>query len=288
MGDSMLRQLVLCALSSVFLLVPLTSKAVEYGDSQFSPSVGQAGKDVIWVPTPDQMVTAMLNAANVTSKDLVYDLGAGDGKIAIAAARQFGATAVGIEYDEKMAALATRNVARAAVQNKVTIIRGDIFKEDFSKASVVTLYLLPDLNHRLRPTILKMKPGTRVVSHSFDMAEWEPDQRIETESASGYMWIVPASVAGNWTLDVAGFSQPIELQLSQSFQIVNGSMMLDGKKLMIDTGRMRGDQLRFSVKRPSGQVLTFEGRVSGGKLTGRMQPMSDPLNVSGKLVKAVR
>lgn len=284
----MLRHLGLCALSSLFLLTPLTAQAVEYGDSQFSPSVGQAGKDVIWVPTPDQMVTAMLNAANVTSKDLVYDLGAGDGKIAIAAARQFGATAVGIEYDEKMAALATRNVARAAVQNKVTIIRGDIFKEDFSKASVLTLYLLPDLNHRLRPTILKMKPGTRVVSHSFDMAEWEPDQRIETDSASGYMWIVPASVAGNWTLNVAGFSQPIELQLSQSFQIVNGSMMLDGKKLMIDTGRMRGDQLRFSVKRPSGQVLNFEGRVDGGKLSGRMQPMSDPLNVSGKLVKAAR
>ncbi|MEY3969260.1 MAG: hypothetical protein RL617_273 [Pseudomonadota bacterium] len=284
----MFRHLGLCALSSLFLLAPLTAKATEYGDSQFSPSVGQAGKDVIWVPTPDQMVTAMLNAANVTSKDLVYDLGAGDGKIAIAAARQFGATAVGIEYDEKMAALATRNVARAAVQNKVTIIRGDIFKEDFSKASVLTLYLLPDLNHRLRPTILKMKPGTRVVSHSFDMAEWEPDQRIETESASGYMWIVPASVAGNWTLDVAGFSQPIELQLSQSFQIVNGSMMLDGKKLMIETGRMRGDQLRFSVKRPSGQVLSFEGRVAGGKLSGRMQPMSDPLNVSGKLVKAAR
>lgn len=284
----MFRHLGLCALSSLFLLTPLTAQAVEYGDSQFSPSVGQAGKDVIWVPTPDQMVTAMLNAANVTSKDLVYDLGAGDGKIAIAAARQFGATAVGIEYDEKMAALATRNVARAAVQNKVTIIRGDIFKEDFSKASVLTLYLLPDLNHRLRPTILKMKPGTRVVSHSFDMAEWEPDQRIETDSASGYMWIVPASVAGNWTLNVAGFSQPIELQLSQSFQIVNGSMMLDGKKLMIDTGRMRGDQLRFSVKRPSGQVLNFEGRVDGGKLSGRMQPMSDPLNVSGKLVKAAR
>lgn len=135
------------------------------GDDLYKPTVGQEGKDVIWVPTNDALVRVMLQTAKVTPNDLVYDLGAGDGKIAIAAARDYGATAVGIEYNPDMAALAQRNAERAGVADKVKVIHGDIFEEDFSNATVVTLYLLPHLNMKLRPTLLDMKPGTRIVSN---------------------------------------------------------------------------------------------------------------------------
>lgn len=146
------------------------------GDDKYQPQLGQSGKDVIWMPTGGDLVTKMLMTAKVTSSDLVYDLGAGDGKIAIAAAKEFGARSIGIEFNPDMAAFAQRNAIRAGVGDRTRIINGDIFVEDFSKATVVTLYLLPDLNLKLRPIILKMKPGTRVVSHAFSMGDWEPDQ----------------------------------------------------------------------------------------------------------------
>ena len=167
----------------------------EHGDEVYQPQVGQAGKDVVWVPTPDALVTRMLTSARVTKDDLVYDLGSGDGKIPIAAAKQFGAKSVGIEYNADMAELARRNVKRAGVDNMVNIITGDIFKEDFSRATVVTMYLLPDLNLKLRPIILKMKPGTRVTSHQFHMGDWEPKEKA-TVPVNGidhtvYFWVVP-------------------------------------------------------------------------------------------------
>src|SRR5690606_6830044 len=166
----------------------------------FQPSSGQPGKDVVWVPTNDALVERMLRMAQVKPTDLVYDLGAGDGKIAIAAARDFGARSVGVEYNPDMVELANCLVKADGVEGKTKIIHGDIFETDFSKATVVTLYLLPELNVRLRPTILKMKPGTRVVSHSFLMDDWEPDERTATDHAQAYFWIVPAQVAGRWTL----------------------------------------------------------------------------------------
>ena len=143
--------------------------------------------------------------AQVTKADLVYDLGAGDGKIAIAAAKEFGATAVGVEYDPDMAKLAQCFVqAEGLGEKRASIVQGDIFETDFSSATVVTLYLLPELNLRLRPTILKMKPGTRVVSHSFLMDDWEPDERSVTEDGAAYLWIVPAKVAGTWDFKQQG------------------------------------------------------------------------------------
>ena len=176
----------------------------EAGDEAYQPTSGQAGKDVVWVPTPDALVKAMLLAVKATKDDLVYDLGAGDGKIPIAAAKEYGAKAVGIEYNPEMAEFARRNVKREGVDNLVNIITGDIFVEDFSKATVVTMYLLPQLNVKLRPTILKMKPGTRVTSHQFDMGEWEPDQHLKIETRDAYVWIVPAAVGGEWALKDEG------------------------------------------------------------------------------------
>jgi SAM-dependent methyltransferase len=277
----MFRSLGIRLLAALALSMPVAIHAAELGDSQYSPSIGQAGKDVIWVPTPDEMVTAMLNAAGVTSKDLVFDLGAGDGKIAIAAARQFGARAVGIEYEAEMAALAQRNALRAGVGEKVRIIQGDIFKEDFSKATVVTMYLLPELNLRLKPILKKMPPGTRVVSHSFDMQTWEPDQRIETSAAMGYLWIVPAQVEGTWSIQIPGYKQPANLELRQIHQMLTGRLTLDGQTLAIDSARMRGGDMTFQVTMQGGQVLMFDGRVDGDRLSGRMQPAVKPTLISG-------
>ncbi len=169
---------------------------VEITESDYQPKQEQAGKDVMWFPTSQELIDKMLTIAEVKENDLVYDLGAGDGIIAIAAAKQYGARAIGIEYNPDMAEFARRKVAEAGVQDKVHIITGDIFKEDFSEATVVTMYLLSDLNLKLRPTILKMKPGTRVVSHAFDMGDWEPDQKIYVGTAAVFLWTVPANIQG--------------------------------------------------------------------------------------------
>jgi len=210
----------------------------------FEPHSGQPGKDVVWVPTNDELVEGMLRMAQVKPTDLVYDLGAGDGKIAIAAARDFGARSVGIEYNPDMVKLANCLVKAEGVEGKTKIVQGDIFETDFSRATVVTLYLLPELNVRLRPTILKMKPGTRVVSHSFLMDDWEPDERLATEHGQAYFWIVPAQIAGRWTLRAPDSKESIDLQLEQTFQQVTG-VAGETKRSLTDTS-LRGDELKFS------------------------------------------
>ena len=163
--------------------------------AQFQPQVGQAGKDVIWVPTPDDVVERMLTMAQVTPQDYVWDLGAGDGKIAIAAAKKFGARATGIEYNPDMVKHANANAQAAGVagtgKGQATIRHGDIFATDFSQASVITLYLLPALNLKLRPKLLKMKQGTRIVSHDFDMGDWKPDVTLKVGTRMVHFWTVP-------------------------------------------------------------------------------------------------
>ncbi|NBT34465.1 MAG: class I SAM-dependent methyltransferase [Betaproteobacteria bacterium] len=252
------------------LLFCLPVAAQEHGDKLYQPSVGQRGKDVIWVPTPNEMVTAMLATAGVGPNDLVYDLGAGDGKIAIAAAREFGARAVGIEFDGQMAALAQRNAERAGVGSRVKVIQGDIFKEDFSSATVVTMYLLPELNLRLEPILKKMRPGTRVVSHSFDMETWEPDERIETSSALGYLWIVPAQAAGVWTVDLPFGQGPAELTLTQIHQRVQGNIRFGGRTMPISTGRIRGSEIHFAYVQPNGQPALVTAKIEDDRMSGEV------------------
>ena len=183
----MLMSRLVFALVAVVLALPGAAQVTPgAGDEVYQPTPGQSGKDVVWIPTPDALVTRMLEAVKTTKDDLVYDLGSGDGKIPIAAAKEYGAKAVGIEYNPEMAEFARRNVKRAGVEQLVNIITGDIFVEDFSKATVVTMYLLPQLNAKLRPIILGMKPGTRVTSHQFDMGDWEADQHLKIETRDAY------------------------------------------------------------------------------------------------------
>jgi hypothetical protein len=247
----------------------------------YVPQRGQMGKDVMWLPTSDDLVLKMLDAAKVGPKDELVDLGAGDGKIPIAAARHFGARAWGIEYNKDLAALAQRNAQRAGVAERVRIVHGDIFKEDFSKATVVTMYLLEELNAQLRPTILAMKPGTRVLSNTFSMGDWEPDQVIRVTNGTGYFWTVPANVAGLWTLSGLDEKGNAALKIDQNFQRVGGTLTLQGKTQNLLGARMEGSALYFSFINADGLLkavkVLVNGQVLSGEVTGpygmvEMQP----------------
>jgi hypothetical protein len=241
------------------------------GDDQFRPLVGQQGKDVMWVPTLDYAVITMLERAQVTAGDIVYDLGAGDGRIPIEAARRYGARAVGIEYDGKLASLAQRNTARAGVSDRVRIIHGDIFKEDFSSATVLTLYLGRELNLKLKPTILRMVAGTRVVSNNFDMGLWEPDDVIRDPKHNNlYYWVVPARVDGEW--EVSGPGQPTTLRLRQRFQKVEGTLVTDRFPSGIAVeGRLHGTRLVLrSTPQGGGAPIELRADVAGATLSGEL------------------
>jgi SAM-dependent methyltransferase len=270
------RRTALAVLGTGALVALLTMPASaqefpQYGDELYRPRLRQPGKDVMWLPTPDVMVTRMLEAARTTKDDLVYDLGAGDGKIPIAAAKAFGARAVGIEYDRELAALAQRNAARAGVADKVTIIEGDIFKEDFSQATVVTLYLLPDINQQLRPQILRMKPGTRIVSHLWDMGEWEPDATLRAGDSEAFLWIVPAAVQGRWTLNEGAHTWEGDLEIAQQFQRIGGTLTIRGKTQTLLGAYVQGDAIGFTFVAPDGGIRSLRARVDGAKLNGMLQ-----------------
>lgn len=242
--------------------------------AEYTPSVGQEGKDVIWVPTPQALVEKMLDMAKLTAKDIHYDLGSGDGRTVIAAAKR-GAQATGVEYNADMVALSDRIAAKEGIAGKVKFIRGDIFETDFSNATVITLYLLPTLNLKLRPTILKMKPGTRVVSHAFSMDDWQADQTENVEGRTAYLWIVPAPVEGTWRWKVSG-SGPgeYELMLRQQFQNVEGLVRLDGKMGQLRNVRLQGDQINFTVFELAGSNpirRDFTGRVNGKTIEGTVK-----------------
>ena len=239
-------------------------------DRDYKPQVGQSGKDVVWVPTPDEVVQRMLRMAKVTPQDLVYDLGAGDGKIAIAAGK-IGATSVGIEYNADMAKLAQCYVQAEELAGKTRIIQGDVFKEDFSKATVVTMYLLPELNLRLRPTILNMKPGTRVTSHQFTMGDWEPDETAEIDYRTAYLWIVPAKVDGTWTLREQGSSNAYTVNLTQKYQKVSGDVASGPAKQPLVGATVRGEEVRFAFNDDKGVTRTMTGTVRGNELTGTLK-----------------
>jgi SAM-dependent methyltransferase len=200
----MARRLFAALSIAVSIALPVTACAQAQPKQEYVPQVGQAGKDVVWVPTPEALVERMLTMAKVTKNDYVVDLGSGDGRTVIMAAKKFGATAMGVEYNPDMVALSNKALAKEseAVRARAKFVRGDIFEVDFSNATVVTMYLLPSLNIKLRPRILDMKPGTRVVSHAFTMEDWMPDETATVEGREALLWIVPAKAGGTWKVSV--------------------------------------------------------------------------------------
>jgi predicted RNA methylase len=257
----------LAALSSFAVALTLQAALAQPAEANkpFEPTVGQQGKDVVWVPTPQALVDRMLDMVKLTPGDIHFDLGSGDGRTVITAAKR-GATATGVEFNPKMVELSRANAAKEGVGDKATFIEGDIFKTDFSKATVITLFLLPDLNVRLRPSILDMKPGTRVVSNSFSMGEWQPDERAEvTEGCTGYcralFWIVPAKVDGAWTMDRGAASGA--LALKQEFQNFTGTIA-DGNVITpVTDGTLKGDEVTFTAA-----GVRYTGKVDGDTMAG--------------------
>jgi SAM-dependent methyltransferase len=237
----------------------------------FEPMVGQPGKDVVWVPTPDDVVDRMLDMAQVTGKDFVVDLGSGDGKIAIAAAKR-GARARGIEFNPDMVELSRRNAKAAGVRN-VEFQQGDIFKSNFSSADVVTLYLMPHLNERLRPILLAMKPGTRVASHQFTMGDWKPDETANINGRIAMFWRVPAQVGGAWTVRIAdggADDPPVKLHLRQHYQELEGDATVAADDVVrLQDPKLSGANISFTVAAASGSARHFEGTADHkGRMMG--------------------
>ena len=237
--------------------------------SGFQPQIGQPGKDVVWVPTPQELVDKMLQMANVTSKDYVIDLGSGDGRTVISAAK-LGATALGIEYNPDMVELSKGNAAQAGVSDKATFMKADLFESDFSKATVITMFLLPDINLRLRSKLLDLKPGTRIVSNTFTMDDWEADGTVTLESGctswcTAYLWIIPAKVEGKWSIPDG------EINITQKYQTIAGTLISAGKPTPI-SGKLNGSAISFHA----GQT-DYEGQVEG-----------DAILVSSKLNGSLR
>jgi len=255
------RQLFLAICLS--MLAASACAQAQSGKAQFEPQVGQEGKDVIWVPTPQALVDKMLDIAKVTPKDYVIDLGSGDGRTVITAAKR-GSKALGIEYNPDMVELSKRNAAKEGVSDKASFAKADLFESDFSQAQVITMFLLPDINIRLRPKILDLKPGTRIVSNSFTMGEWSADATVEVKDGcvsycTAYLWIVPAKTEGTWQLAQGA------LTLTQSFQMISGTLKTGNNSTPIANGKLNGDQITFNA----GGAL-YTGRVSGNVMEGRV------------------
>ena len=235
--------------------------------AEYHPEVGQAGKDVVWVPTPPALVEKMLDMARVTPQDYVVDLGSGDGRNIIAAARR-GARAVGFEFNPAMVELSRRTAAKEGVSEKASFVEGDMFEADFSQATVLALFLLPDNMMKLQPKFLGLKPGARIVGNTFGFQNWNPDEQetLTTDCSSwctALLWIVPAKVEGTWQ------SPQGELTLTQQFQMLSGTLTAGGRSGPIAGGRLRGDQISFTAA-----GAEYSGRVNGDTIEGTVKSQS--------------
>jgi Methyltransferase domain len=242
-------------------LVAASSLSRAQPATEYQPSVGQVGKDVVWVPTRQDLVERMLDLAAVTASDFLIDLGSGDGRTVIAAAKR-GAKTLGIEYNPDMVELSRRNAAKDGVADRAAFVEGDVFVSDFSMATVLTLFLLPELNLRLRPKILDMNPGVRVVSNSFHMDDWTAEQWVDIEGdcasyCTAYLWIVPAKLEGRWKMPGG------ELALQQKYQMLSGTMNVAGASAPIKAGKVRGREITLAVGN-----ITYTGLVNGNTIEG--------------------
>lgn len=295
----------ICALTTLSLALGATAFAASdtapaAAPAAFEPALGQKGKDVMWLPTPDVLATRLLTMAKLGPNDKLVDLGSGDGKIVIMAARDFGATARGVEFDPRMVAHSEAAAADAGVSQKTRFIQGDIFKHDFSDATVVALYLLPELNLKLRPQLMAMAPGTRIVSHYFDMGRWSPDQEAELQGRPGFLWIIPANAGGTWRIDensalastsastsastptststststTRSQAKPAVLSLQQSFQMLKGTITIDQRSQPVEQARVTGQAVAFSIIDENGKPRKVEGTINGDRLRGTITDAS--------------
>ena len=247
-------------LLAAFLLCG-TAASAQTSEGTFKPIVGQEGKDVVWVPTPPVLVEKMLDMAKVTPQDFVMDLGSGDGRNIIAAAKR-GARAVGVEYNPNMVELSTRTAQEQGVGDRAKFVQGDMYEADISQATVLALFLLPENLRKLTAKFLDLKPGTRIVANHFGIDGWEPDETGRTEGdcnawCTALLYIVPAKVAGTWKLPQG------ELALEQKFQVVSGTYTSNGTAVPIKNGKLNGDRITFAIG-----DTEYSGRVNGDAMQG--------------------
>ena len=254
------RRGLLTLVSALVVAFGAAGLAAQSPPGQLVPEIGRPGKDVIWVPSPDPLVDTMLDIACVSERDVVMDLGSGDGRTVIAAALR-GARAIGVEFDEELVELSRATAVAAGVAERATFVNADLFETDLSPATVITMFLLPELNSRLRPRLLELAPGTRIVSNTWDLEDWTADATEVLDPCPGFctalLWIVPAQVAGTWRLPDG------ELVLEQQFQMVSGTLQTGSEAVAIEEGRLRGDELSFRAGGAS-----YTGRVRGERLAG--------------------
>jgi SAM-dependent methyltransferase len=259
------------------VIVATVAVAVPGGLAGQQASAGSRAPDVHFVPTDTTKVREMLNAAEVGSKDLVYDLGCGDGRIVIMAVKKYGARGVCVDIDPVRIKESKSNADTAGVAKRIEFIEGDLFEQDLSKASVVTLYLLPSLNERLRPKLFReLRPGTRIVSNAFDMGAWKADRTLDIKTFSGmqsyaYLWILPADVSGEWRLEPEGGSRKAYiLDLKQKYQEVSGTASSGEKAAPLSSVSVRGDRLSFVLadRASEGKGVRFTGRMNGDRASG--------------------
>jgi len=245
----------------------------------FTPKLGQFGKDVVWLPTPDALAARLLRMAQVRAGDVVVDLGSGDGKVVIAAARDFGALARGVEYDARLVALARQHARAAGVAARARFDEGDLFDADLHDADVIFLYLLPTINLRLRPQLLRLAPGTRIVAHQFAMGDWQPDETTVVEHRTGFLWIVPANAGGVWALDLPqadGTTVAARLEITQTFQRIEGVAALADMTTDVTTAmtttlrapRLSGRSLAFGLTDAAGALRQFDAEIEGECMHG--------------------
>jgi SAM-dependent methyltransferase len=254
-------------LFACFICSAAAGAPAQTADETFKPSVGQEGKDVVWVPTPPVLVEKMLDMARVTPQDFVMDLGSGDGRNVIAAAKR-GARALGVEYNPKMVEFSTRSAEQEGVADKAKFVQGDMYEADISQATVLALFLLPENLRKLTQKFLDLNPGTRIVANHFGIDGWEADETARTEGdcaawCTALLYIVPAKVAGTWTLPQG------ELALEQKFQVISGSLSSGGTSVPVRNGKLRGDEISFAIG-----DAEYTGRVRGNAMQGSVKGSS--------------
>ena len=234
--------------------------------SDGAPQIGQVSRDSVWVPTPERLIHRMLQIADTTRDDLVIDLGSGDGRVPIHAARQFGARAIGVELEANLVRLSNESARAQGVEKLVRFIRGDLFEADLSRATVIALYLSPGAMTGLKPRLVGLAPGTRVVSHSFTLGDWEADETIRVEGRMGYLWVVPANLGGSWRLSLAG--DELRLRIEQKYQTLTTVGERAGVRVNVVGAQLRGREFSFTAFDRDGSSRRFRGQVDGGRMSG--------------------
>jgi SAM-dependent methyltransferase len=231
-----------------------------------APHIGQVSRDSVWVPTPERVIRRMLQMADVTPDDLVVDLGSGDGRIPIYAARHFGARAVGVEIEENLIRLSVESARAQGVADRARFVRQDLFAYDLAGATVVALYISPAVMTRLKPRLLALNPGTRIVSHFFTLEEWDPDETIRVDDRTAYLWVVPADLRGVWTVRTG--DDMLKVTIDQVRQRITLRGERAGREVPVIGARLRGTEIAFTSFDPDGDVRHYQGRVAGARMSG--------------------